>query len=64
MQKYLDNQWETEDVKEAVTALRKLALEDQEESVEGFVAIPGEVSSYLTYLPCSSGPKLKVSIVL
>lgn len=43
MKQFLDSQWETEDVKEAVTALRKLALEDQEKSVEGVVAIPGEV---------------------
>uniref|UniRef100_A0A2A4K3H4 Enolase-phosphatase E1 n=1 Tax=Heliothis virescens TaxID=7102 RepID=A0A2A4K3H4_HELVI len=42
---FLTNQWETEDVKEAVTALRKLALEDKENSVEGVVAIPGEDAS-------------------
>lgn len=43
VQQFLDSQWETEDVKEAVAALRKLALEDQENSVEGVVVIPGEV---------------------
>lgn len=40
---FLNSQWENEDVKEAVTALRKLALEDKENSVEGVVSIPGEV---------------------
>lgn len=40
---FLDNQWENEDVKNVVSALRKLALEDKENSVDGVVAIPGEV---------------------
>lgn len=43
VQQFLENQWDTEDVKEAVSALRKLAHEDEENSVEGFVAIPAEV---------------------
>lgn len=42
---FLTNQWETEDVKEAVAALRKLALEDKEKSVDGVVTIPGEDAS-------------------
>ncbi|CAH0690143.1 unnamed protein product [Spodoptera exigua] len=42
---FLTNQWESEDVKEAVTALRKLALEDKENSVDGVIAIPGEDAS-------------------
>ncbi|XP_047512748.1 enolase-phosphatase E1 [Pieris napi] len=42
---FLDSQWENEDVKMAVTALRKLALEDKEKSVEGVVSIPGEDAS-------------------
>lgn len=40
---FLENQWDQEDVKEVVTELRKLALEDHEKSVEGVVTIPGEV---------------------
>ena len=40
---FLTNQWEEADVKEAIAALRKLALEDKENSVDGVVAIPGEV---------------------
>lgn len=40
---FLDSQWESEDVKNAVSALRKQALEDKENSVDGVVAIPGEV---------------------
>lgn len=43
VKQFLENQWEDESVKEAIGALRKLALEDQEKSVEGVVAIPGEV---------------------
>ncbi|XP_063895945.1 claspin [Helicoverpa armigera] len=42
---FLTNHWETDDVKEAVVALRKLALEDKENSVDGVVAIPGEDAS-------------------
>ncbi|XP_075983117.1 uncharacterized protein LOC142981239 [Anticarsia gemmatalis] len=42
---FLANEWESEDVKEAVTALRKLALEDEEKKVDGVVTIPGEDSS-------------------
>ncbi|KAJ8713991.1 hypothetical protein PYW08_007611 [Mythimna loreyi] len=42
---FLTDQWETDDVKEAVAALRKLALEDKENSVEGVVTIPGEDAS-------------------
>lgn len=42
---FLENQWEEEAVKEVVTALRKLALEDHEKSVEGVVTIPGEEAS-------------------
>lgn len=42
---FLDAQWDDEDVKEAVNALRKLAIEDQEKSVEGLVTIPGEDAS-------------------
>lgn len=42
---FLTNQWESEDVKEAVSALRKLALEDKENSVDGVIAIPGEDAS-------------------
>ncbi|CAK1553917.1 unnamed protein product [Leptosia nina] len=45
VKKFLESQWDNEDVKEAVIALRKLALEDQEKKVEGVVAIPGENSS-------------------
>lgn len=45
---FLTNQWESEDVKEAVSALRKLALEDKENSVDGVIAIPGEVSFMFT----------------
>lgn len=43
VKQFLENHWETNDVKEAVTALRKLALEDEKKSLEGLVAIPGEV---------------------
>ncbi|CAH0594211.1 unnamed protein product [Chrysodeixis includens] len=42
---FLDSQWESEDVKNVVSALRKLALEDKENSVDGVVAIPGEDAS-------------------
>lgn len=45
VQKFLETEWEKEDVKEAVGALRKLALEDQENKVDGAVAIPGEDAS-------------------
>lgn len=45
---FLEGQWENEDVKEAVTALRKQATEDQEKSVEGLVAIPKEVGNLFT----------------
>jgi hypothetical protein len=43
VKQFLESQWESDDVKEAVSALRKLALEDKEKSVEGVVAIPDEV---------------------
>lgn len=46
---FLDNEWESEDVKEVVAALRKLALEDEEKKVEGVVAIPADVS-YCYYI--------------
>ncbi|XP_053613845.1 claspin-like [Plodia interpunctella] len=45
VKQYLENNWEDERVKGAVTALRKLALEDQEKNVEGVVAIPAEDAS-------------------
>ncbi|XP_045776541.1 claspin-like [Maniola jurtina] len=45
VKQFLESQWESADVKEVVTALRKLSLEDQEKSVEGHVAIPGEDAS-------------------
>nr|XP_034834219.1 claspin-like [Maniola hyperantus] len=45
VKQFLESQWESDDVKEVVTALRKLSLEDQEKSVEGHVAIPGEDAS-------------------
>ncbi|XP_063627910.1 claspin-like [Cydia splendana] len=45
VQKFLETEWEKEEVKEAVGALRKLALEDQENKVDGAVAIPGEDAS-------------------
>ncbi|CAH2094449.1 unnamed protein product [Euphydryas editha] len=45
VKQFLETEWENEDVKEAVNALRKLALEDKEKSVEGLVAIPGEDAS-------------------
>ncbi|CAG9789279.1 unnamed protein product [Diatraea saccharalis] len=45
VKQFLDSQWESDDVKEAVTALRKLALEDKEKNVNGVVAIPGEDAS-------------------
>ncbi|XP_038206609.1 claspin-like [Zerene cesonia] len=45
VKQFLNSQWDNDDVKEAVIALRKLALEDQEKSVEGVVAIPGEDAS-------------------
>ncbi|CAK1583615.1 unnamed protein product [Parnassius mnemosyne] len=45
VKQFLETQWEQEDVKEAVTALRKLALEDKEKSVDGVVHIPGEDAS-------------------
>ncbi|CAH0728351.1 unnamed protein product, partial [Brenthis ino] len=45
VKQFLENHWETTDVKEAVTALRKLALEDEKKSLEGLVAIPGEDAS-------------------
>lgn len=44
VKQFLESQWENEDVKEVVVALRKLALEDKEKSVDGVVIIPGEVS--------------------
>lgn len=44
---FLESEWENEHVKEAVAALRKQAAEDQEKSVEGLVAIPGEVNYLL-----------------
>lgn len=43
---FLDSEWENEDVKKAVIALRKLAVEDKENSVEGVVSIPGEVNYF------------------
>lgn len=45
VKEFLDSQWEMEDVKEVVASLRKLAIEDQEKSVEGVVTIPGEDAS-------------------
>lgn len=42
---FLDSQWENEDVKKAVIALKELALEDKEKSVDGVVSIPGEDAS-------------------
>lgn len=46
MKQFLESQWDNKDVKEAVAALRKLALEDQEASVDGVVTIPGEVFNH------------------
>ncbi|KAJ0173652.1 hypothetical protein K1T71_010801 [Dendrolimus kikuchii] len=45
IKEFLDTQWDNEDVKEAITGLRKLAHEDREKSVEGVVTIPGEDAS-------------------
>ncbi|CAH2230622.1 jg19528 [Pararge aegeria aegeria] len=45
VKQFLETQWESSDVKEVVTALRKLALEDKEKSVDGHVTIPGEDAS-------------------
>ncbi|XP_032521107.2 enolase-phosphatase E1 [Danaus plexippus] len=45
VKQFLEAQWENDDVKESVTALRKLAIEDKEKNVEGLVAIPGEDAS-------------------
>ncbi|VVD01581.1 unnamed protein product [Leptidea sinapis] len=42
VKQFLDSQWDNDDVKEVISALRKLALEDKENGVEGVVAIPGE----------------------
>ncbi|XP_052756719.1 claspin [Galleria mellonella] len=42
VKQFLESKWEEEKVKEAVDALRKLALEDKEKNVEGVVTIPGE----------------------
>lgn len=42
---FLDSEWESESVKECVTALRKLALEDEENKIDGVVIIPGEDAS-------------------
>ncbi|KAI8425087.1 hypothetical protein MSG28_006947 [Choristoneura fumiferana] len=44
VQKFLESEWEKDDVKEAVVGLRKLALEDKDNKVDGVVEIPGEVS--------------------
>lgn len=46
MKDFLTSEWESDDVKEAVIALRKLALEDEEKKVDGVVTIPGEVWLY------------------
>lgn len=48
MKQFLENGWDNDDVKEAVNALRKLALEDQGKSLEGYVAISGEVIQFCT----------------
>ncbi|CAH2045469.1 unnamed protein product, partial [Iphiclides podalirius] len=45
VKQFLESQWENEDVKEVVIALRKLALEDKEKSVDGVVIIPDEDAS-------------------
>ncbi|CAG9565429.1 unnamed protein product [Danaus chrysippus] len=45
VKQFLEAQWENDDVKESVTELRKLAIEDKEKNVEGLVAIPGEDAS-------------------
>lgn len=42
VKQFLESKWEEEKVKEAVDALRKLALEDKEKNMEGVVTIPGE----------------------
>ncbi|XP_013170721.1 PREDICTED: enolase-phosphatase E1 [Papilio xuthus] len=42
VQQFLESQWDVAEVKTAVDALRQLALEDKESSVDGVVAIPGE----------------------
>ncbi|XP_013135587.1 PREDICTED: enolase-phosphatase E1 [Papilio polytes] len=42
VQQFLEGQWDDAEVKQAVAALRQLAIEDKEKSVEGVVAIPGE----------------------
>lgn len=43
MKQFLITQWDEENVKEAIAALRKLALEDEENKVDGRVEIPAEV---------------------
>lgn len=43
VQKFLESEWDKDDVKEAVVGLRKLALEDKDNKVDGVVEIPGEV---------------------
>lgn len=45
VKEFLEKQWENNDVKEVVTALRKLALEDKEKSVEGVISIAAEDAS-------------------
>ncbi|KAL4715927.1 hypothetical protein ACJJTC_013227 [Scirpophaga incertulas] len=42
VKQFLDSQWDSDDVKKVVIALRKLAIEDQEKSVDGVVSIPCE----------------------
>ncbi|XP_068619307.1 claspin-like [Battus philenor] len=42
VKQFLESQWDNEDVKEVIIALRKLSLEDKEKSVDGAVVIPGE----------------------
>ncbi|KPJ18162.1 Enolase-phosphatase E1 [Papilio machaon] len=42
VQQFLESQWDVAEVKQVVDALRRLALEDKEKSVDGVVVIPGE----------------------
>ncbi|CAB3249052.1 unnamed protein product [Arctia plantaginis] len=42
---FLNNEWGSADVKDAVGALRKLALEDEEKKVDGVVTIPADDAS-------------------
>ncbi|GBP03996.1 Enolase-phosphatase E1 [Eumeta japonica] len=45
VKQFLTEKWESDDVKKAVAALRSLAVQDQEASVDGVVSIPEENAS-------------------